>query len=494
VTVSPAQAEGDPRPRLSPRRLASETVLYGLAGGLGKALALITVPILSRTLGPGDYGLADLAIGFSALAVTVVMFAGDIPAARLRGRAPSAAERQVIITNWVVATVVVATLATLLLVPFAGLLAADIWAEPGQSGLALLSILLIPIAATQAALANVLRIEGRAVASVSMAIVDLVAQLGLAIALVLAGLGPTGVVLGFIAGSTIGLVAAAVVAAPHFVPDLRLRLAAGIVTAGLAFLPASTVTIAAEYVVRSEVALVAGTAAVGHFAVAIRLASVMLLVSAAFSLAWGPHGLQRRPGAETTRVFGAVLELFTVGAVAAAVAGAALAPEIVVLISGPGFLPAAEALPGLILAAAMTGVFSVLVIAAGMEDRRRVVPIAAIAGGVAQVVLTAVLIGPLGLAGVGIGALAARSLSIALLALDTTRTVGRRPMAWASLAIAVPLVVLLQVAAQAPAETFGLRVALVVLVGLALVPLWHVRLRANLTTLGESHSAPAESP
>ncbi|HEX5590255.1 MAG TPA: hypothetical protein VFX65_08200 [Candidatus Limnocylindrales bacterium] len=476
---------------MSPRRLASETVLYGFAGGLGKALALITVPILSRTLGPGDYGLADLAVGFSALAVTVVLFAGDIPAARLRGRAHSVAERQVIITNWVVATVVVAILATLVLVPFAGLLSTQVWAEPEQAGLALLSILLIPIAATQAALANVLRIEGRAIAAVAMAIVDLVAQLGLAIALVVAGFGPTGVILGFILGSAIGLAAAAVVAARHFVPDIRPRLGAGIVTAGLAFLPASTVTIAAEYVVRSEVAVGLGTEAVGHFAVAIRLASVMLLVSAAFSLAWGPHGLQRRPGAATTRVFGAVLELFTVGAVAVAVAGAALAPEIVVVISGAGFRPAAEALPGLILAAAMTGVFSVLVIAAGMEDRRRVVPIAAFAGGIVQVGLTAVLLGPLGLAGVGIGAIAARSLSIVMLARDTRDTIGRRPMAWVSLAIGVALVVLLQVAARTPAETVGLRVGLVILVGLVLLPLWRVRLRANLAALGESHSAPA---
>jgi O-antigen/teichoic acid export membrane protein len=492
VTITEPGSGTDQRSRLSPRRLASETALYGLAGGLGKALALFTVPILSRTLGPGDYGLADLAVGFSALASTIVMFAGDIPAARLRGLASDAPERKAIVTNWVAATILLALGGTLLLVPFAGALARDVWAAPGQDRLALLAILLIPVGAIQATLANVLRIEGRPVASAAMAIVDLVAQLALAIALVLLGFGPTGVVLGFILGSCVGLAAAAVMAAPHFVADLRPRLASRIVLAGLAFLPASTVFIASEYVVRSEVATILGTSAVGQLAVAIRVASVMLLVSAAFSLAWGPHGLRRRPGAETTRVFGAVFELFTVGAVAAAVSVAALSPEIVTIFSGRIYEPAAEALPGLILAAAMSGIFYVLVIAAGIEDRKRGVPIAAFAGGAIQVVLTALLVGPFGLAGVGIGALAARAVSIVILGLDTRRTVGHRPIVWTSLALAAPLIAVLELAARAPAETLVPRLAVLPVVGLILVLMWRRWLGPSLQAIGEGRSGRAE--
>ena len=476
------------RPRLSPRRLISETALYGLAGGLGKALALFTVPVLSRTLGPGDYGLADLAVGFSALAVTIVMFAGDIPAARLRGLASSAPERRVIVTNWVAASIVLAIGGTILLLPLAGLVAREVWAAPGQSNLALLAILLIPVSAIQATLANVLRIEGRAVASAAMAIVDLVAQLALAITFVVMGMGPSGVVLGFIIGSVIGLVAAALTAAPHLTAVVHPRLAGQIVGAGLAFLPAATVFIVADYVVRSEVATMLGTTAVGQLAVATRLASVMLLISAAFSLAWGPHGLLRRPGAATTQVFGAVLELFTVGAVAAAVGGAAIAPEIVSLVSGPIFSPAAEALPGLTLAAAMSGVFYVLVIAAGIEDRKRGVPIASFAGGAAQIVLTSLLIGPYGLAGVGLGAVAARAVSIAILGIDTRRTVGHRPIAWISLAIAAPAIALLELAARDPEATLAIRVMVIPILGLILILVWRRWLGPNLKVLAEGPS------
>src|ERR671914_195385 len=79
------------------RRLAAESVLYGLAGAIGRAAALVTVPILSRTLAPADYGLADLATALAALVQLVVSFSGDIPAARLRALAPDSAARRAVI-------------------------------------------------------------------------------------------------------------------------------------------------------------------------------------------------------------------------------------------------------------------------------------------------------------------------------------------------------------------------------------------------------------
>jgi len=49
------------------RRLVRDTAWYGVSAALAKALALLTVPILTRTLGPGDYGLVDLATSTAGL-------------------------------------------------------------------------------------------------------------------------------------------------------------------------------------------------------------------------------------------------------------------------------------------------------------------------------------------------------------------------------------------------------------------------------------------
>lgn len=486
MTDPTTDAEPRAARRLSPLRLVSDTAMFGLAGALGKALALFTVPILSRALGPSEYGLSDLAGGFAALVATLVMFSGDIPAARMRGLAADDAERRVIATNWVAATVVTSLIVSLILVPLANLISDRIWSAPGNGMLTLLAIALVPVAALQATLANVLRIEGRPVASAAAAVVDLVAQLAFAIGFVLLGMGAIGVILGFIVGSAIGAAVAGALAARHFVRRVAPRLAMQLVVAGLAFLPAAVVSTAADYIVRTEVAASGGSAAVGQLAVAIRLASVLLLVSAAFSLAWGPYGLQRRPGPATTRLFGVVLELFTVGATIAALAAGALAPEAVSLVSGRQFLPAAVALPGLLLAASMSGIFGILVIATGMVDRRRVVPIAAIGGGVVQIVLTALSIGPLGLAGVGISAVAGRLFSIVILWLDVRQIVGASRLTWMGLALAAPVVLVLQTAAAHPTESLPWRMGLLLLTGLALAAGWRLRVRPALAALKEA--------
>ena len=96
-------------------RLASQSALYGLAGAIGKALALLTVPLLTRMLTPADYGLADLANTFAALFAMTVGFAGDIPAARLVGSASHDAERRSILSSYTWATFVTSIAAAFVL-------------------------------------------------------------------------------------------------------------------------------------------------------------------------------------------------------------------------------------------------------------------------------------------------------------------------------------------------------------------------------------------
>ena len=100
-TLSTPQALG----RGSARRLAGQSALYGLAGALGKAVALLTVPILTRILTPAEYGLADLANAFAGVLAIVATFAGDIPAARLMGSATTAVGRRTILSSYVWASV-----------------------------------------------------------------------------------------------------------------------------------------------------------------------------------------------------------------------------------------------------------------------------------------------------------------------------------------------------------------------------------------------------
>ena len=447
-------------------RLAGRSALYGLAGAIGKALALLTVPILSRALEPTGYGLADLATSLAAILTIIVMFAGDIPTARIASALP-ADRRSSVYRAYLEATIGCSLVAIALAAPLAGLIASGLWGSPGQTPLALAAMLLVPISAAQAALLTLQRLEGRAPLYALLATIDLLAQLLFAVVLVLIGLGPMGVVLGFVAGSVVGLTAAAIPALRYLGGRRDGRLALRLVGEGAAFLPATIFFVAADYATRYFVLNASGESGVGYFAVAIRLASVMSLAAGAFALAWGPYGLALNPGAVTARIFGSALTAFSALSCVAALGLATLAPELVAGISGQAYASAAAMLPGLLVAAATAGASYIVIIAAGVSQQGWIVALSSAVAAVAQTGLTAGLLPVIGLGAVGIGAMAARLLQILLLTLVVGPSAIRiQGLALSLLAFTALGAGVLQFANGAPDET---RIARIVLAGACLV-------------------------
>jgi O-antigen/teichoic acid export membrane protein len=471
------------RRRRTTQRFARDALLYAAAGALGKGLALFTVPLLSRSLGPAQYGSADLAVAFSFLATLIVSFSGDISAGRLAAMAADATARRSVLASWIAATALVATAAAAALAPLSGAIATVLWDAPDRALLALMAVILIPIAAVQAALTSVLRLEGRAIASAATAIADLVAQLFFGILFVLLGTGPVGLLTGYVIGSSLGLVVAAIAAGRHMRGLVTTTDMIRIVRVGLPFLPAGTLFIGSEYVVRSIVLGVMGDAAVGELAVAIRLANTMLLISAGFSLAWGPFGLAQRFDPKTSRLFGLVFQGFAVGSAVVALSVAAIGPEVVQVVSGSSYLAASQALPGLLLAAAMSGLFYIQAIAAGVQDRTRGVPIAAVAGSLTQIVVTLLAVPALGLLGVGMGALAGRALSLLILGYET-RSALRMQLMTAVVIVAAGIGALtLGALSRAPDDTVWYRLAVLVIAVAAGLVAWRWWLRPQVAPL-----------
>lgn len=408
------------------RRLVRDTAWYGVSAALAKALALLTVPILARTLGPEGYGLVDLATSTAALLTLVSLLSADIPATRLHALAdPDARLRTVSSYVWVVA--IVSVLVAAVLLPAASLLAEYAWGDADATTLALLALLLVPVSAIQMALAQTQRILSRPRTFAVLSLIDLGAQLGLAVLLVLLGFGPSGVVLGFIGGSVIGLAAAAVASASVLQAPPDRVAARSIAAGGVRFLPFVTAFVLAEWIVRATLANVVGVAAVASFGVALRLASLLTLVGAAFSMAWGPLGLARERGPQTSRLFARALAGYGAASVGTALVLAALGPELVSLVAGDGYEGAAVILPGLALAAALAGTEYVLVVAAGIADRGGRVALASTAGALLQVVVTLVAVPMVGVAAVGPAAVLGRLMSFSILLLSVRDDVGYRP-------------------------------------------------------------------
>jgi O-antigen/teichoic acid export membrane protein len=395
--------------------LAGRSVLYGFAGVAGKLAALVTVPYLARQLGPGDYGLADLATSTAALVGLVAMFAGDVSAARRAGMAPTADERAMALRMYVVATAVVAIAAAVVLLPLGGLIAGGLWSTQGQAGLAALAIILVPVSAIQAALANVPRLTGHGRQHAGLALVDLGAQLALAVLFVALGMGPTGVVAGFVAGSLIGLLAAAWPARRLLAGPMDAGLGLRLVREGAPFLPALVLPVVADFGTRVILASQLSTSEVGLFGVAIRVASVMSLVAGAFTSAYGPELLGRQYSLATVASFRRVFVSYVTTLAATAVIVSVWAPEIIAVVAGAGFADAGLMLPWLAAAGAAAGSYALLMLAAGVGDRTGSVAWTAALGAASQLVLVAWLIGPLGAVSSGMAVLLGQLMAVALL-------------------------------------------------------------------------------
>lgn len=396
-------------------RVVGASALYGFSAAIAKALALVTVPYLTRALSPTGYGIADLATSSAALLTLVVMFSGDIPAARLHGVAASDPERRRTLVSYVWGTAAVAVLVSIALLPLSSVIAGRLWASDDLGGLVALTLLLVPISAVQAALTQILRIQSRPRSFAILSLIDLLAQLALAVALVAAGFGPAGVILGFVAGSAIGLAAAAIVCRDTLRVGADWDLARSLIARGLAFLPHVTVFVLADWAVRSIVANALGPEAVAQVGLAIRVASVLSLLGAAFAMAWGPIGLARAPDAATANLFGRVLVVFGAASMAAALMLGAIGPELVPIVAGAGYQGAAVILPGFALAYALAGAEYVLVVAAGVSDRAARVAPAVSAGAAIQIIAALLLIPRVGLEAIGPVAVVGRTVSFLLL-------------------------------------------------------------------------------
>lgn len=397
--------------------LVTDSLIYTLAGAAGKLLGLVTVPYLSRSLGPSDYGLLDLAIATAFVMSTIAMLGADIPAARLAAETEALSARRRIYGRYLSATVVASLLISAVAVVAAPMVASVIWNEPASVNLVLLSFLLVPISTAQATLVVIQRLDARPKSFALLQIVDLSAQVTLATLFVLIGFGVEGAVTGLVVGSTVGLAAAWYAGRRIVTVTLDASGMWELAIRGLPFLPAVLAFVAADYASRAIIASSpSGAAGVGWFAIAIRIASVMGLLVAGFQLAWGPRALARQPSAETARLFGRVGVAYSVLGGAGSVIVACMAPELVGVVSGIEFLPAAVALPGLAISAFLGGSNYILAMGAGISGRNWSVATSSLVGAGTQIIATAIAVGQMGMLGVGLAAVVGRLVGFGLLA------------------------------------------------------------------------------
>ena len=406
MTIAEEQVGGTGRFPLIGHLLRA-SALYGVAGAIGKAGALITIPIVTRALGPSEYGLLDLSTSLIALATLIGGLSAELPAgARLAAEHPT--KRGSILTTYL-ATVTLATgLIAVALYVGHDATAEVVWQQPSAGplvGIAAVAVFLtgIQLGPLEHPWAKEPRPRGSAVLST----VDMGLKVVLIVIAALAGNSAGPVVFVYLLVAGVGAIAGLW----SVRSDLRLEVVSSVVPSmlggGAIFTVIAVSFVASGYAVRAILSADAGASAVGEMGVAVRLASVLALPLAAFQFAWAPPSMAAGPSPASRRMFlDSTIGVLLVGGLAALVL-AGFSSEAVTILAGGAFASAAAAVPGLATSTVLaTGFFMLGVATSVAQIRLSHAALAAVIGASVQVLVTSMALSTLGeQAAVGTGAL-----------------------------------------------------------------------------------------
>lgn len=387
------------------KRLVASGAAYQAAGLLASLLALITLPLYTRSLSTEDYGYAETLLVFVILG-SILLRAGIGEALVRFWFDDEDEERRLDLAR--AGTGVVATGTTVVLavgLAFAGPLS-DVVLGTRDAGLMAAGLLGLWAFTNLEVAYALLRVEERRRDYLVASLTNVVLTVALTVVLVVVlDVGATGYVIGNYAATTVVLLGTWLLLRDRvrLVPPrgVRDRLAAPL-RFGVPLIPAEATVFLLNVVDRAYLLRVESPAAAGVYAVSVKLATAIIVVVRAFQAAWPPLAYSVTDHDEAGRVYATVTRAYVLLTGVSVVALALLSRQVVELLAGPDFSEAHEALPWLALGWALYGLNLVLVTVAGRAKVTTRNLTAALVGLVLNVAALVLLVPPLGVAGAGI--------------------------------------------------------------------------------------------
>ncbi|HZU40889.1 MAG TPA: lipopolysaccharide biosynthesis protein [Solirubrobacteraceae bacterium] len=417
------------------RRLVRSLAAYQVADVVSKFMAVLLLPVYTRYIGPSGYSTVEV-LANSVIFVSILARFGIIEAfLRFHFSDEDTARRDALARRAMAFLLATTTAVAVVLAAFAGPLS-HVVLRHRDAGTFLVAVLGL-WAFTNLELAyGLLRVDERVRAYAAASLCNVGLTIAASVVLVVAlHQGPRGLLLGNYGASTV------VLAALWWTMRDRLRPRRGAVAErlgvllrfGLPTVPAEASVYALSLIDRYWLLYSRGRADVGLYSIAIKLAGTVAFIVRAFQYAWPPLAYSVRDDREAARVYSLVTTyyVFVSGWVVAALA--LLGRWILRLLAAPSFYGAHTALTWVSLGWACYGLWVVLLVIAGRAKvTTRNFP-ASLAGLAANLVLLALLIGPLGITGAGLALCGAYVVMLAVMHL-LTRSAFAVAFEWARLA------------------------------------------------------------
>jgi O-antigen/teichoic acid export membrane protein len=352
------------------RRLSRDFLVYGLGEVAVKLFSLITLPVYTRIFAPAEYGALSIILTLTGLLMAVVILGGDSAYARFYFAARTFEERQQLTSSWIGFLGVWSVAVALVLLPFSPQIAD--WALTGDVRTALIAVPLVsvPIVLVNRMCAQVLRNEFRAVAFsvLNFVSIGLTVAIGLFVAVVL-GMGVLGILIGSLFGEALMLPVRIWVARRMLRATFSLRVVRPLLAFGVPLVPISLAYWVFLVSDRILLAQLSTLEQVGLYSVAASLVGLTSIAVSALGQAWTPHATrayEEEPD-YAPRLFGRMMTYVLAGFGFLCVAITVFAPELLAVLTGPGFSGAAMAVGP--LAIGMVAYASTQITAGGISLR-----------------------------------------------------------------------------------------------------------------------------
>jgi O-antigen/teichoic acid export membrane protein len=423
------------------KRLATSGAAYQASSLVAGFLALFTLPLYTRHLTEAELGYAETLLTAIILVSIVLRFGVGEAFVRFYFDDDDAPRRDRLARRTVSFVLVTSTIVALIALALAGPLSRALLGIEDATLMAYGVLGLWAFTNLEIAYA-LLRVDERRRTYLRASLANVVLTVALTVTLVVGfDGGARGYVLGNYAASTVVLFGLWIFALRHRVSlDLRAPRSLGpLLRFGAPTVPADAAVFALNVVDRAWLLRADSPAAAGIYAVAVKLATVVIVAVRGFQYAWPPLAYSITDEDEARHLYALVTTAYVIVA-GLVVAGLTLLGRWVVraLTSDP-FFAAHEALPWVALGWALYGLFLVFVTIAGRAKvTTRTFPAAAI-GLVVNVIGLALLVGPLGPSGAGIS-LCAAYLAMLVVVHLLTRRLFVVPFEWARLARIVAII------------------------------------------------------
>ncbi|HEY6069044.1 MAG TPA: oligosaccharide flippase family protein [Gaiellaceae bacterium] len=472
------------------KELLRHSAVYGLGSIVARILGVLLLPLYTRYLSPGDYGLIETLVALSAVLTALVAQAMKSAFFRFYFDSTEHARRLVVIRTafWYVmaASTAVLVAGVALSRPISWLL----FGQRNHGGLVIAAFVGLWAALNYEQLTSLFRVEQRSSAYVVATLANVAITIAATVLLVVVfDKGPLGVLVGNFTGTL--LVYAALLAYSRHALGLQFdrTLYRAMNRFGLPLVPSAVALWLTNFSDRFFLVKLTDVHEVGLYSIGVRVASAIVLLLTAFRLAWPAFAYSIEDDREAGRTYSFVLTYVVYVCCWLALALGLLAPWIVRLITTRPFYPAQNVVAPLAFGVAAFGAYVVVQIGTGRSRQTRSNWLVTGVAAVLNIALNLTLIPPFGRMGAAVATVAAYSLLFVAMAWRAQR-VFPVPYQWRRVATlgaaAVGLTVLGKLVHAPLGLALGLTLAYPIVLALLgfYLPAERQRLRRLLPILG----------